>query len=188
MQQILIIGELREHQIKQLMETVTIDQHVTVYAPAAQRSAWPQTVTFLAGHVLDTASLTAVMLEQDLIFAQLPTKDWQASFCAIVAAGTASQISRLIISSSQSVLTLSQAPIRWYQVRHQRQQLTALKTAEAWLQHSQLDFVWIQGTTAADTTLYTRQSSRQWATAVPAREVIELASFVTSSQRPGRVA
>ncbi|MFC6163686.1 NAD(P)H-binding protein [Lactiplantibacillus dongliensis] len=181
MQNILIAGIIPQQRIQQLLQT--IDQMLavtlTVYAPAVHRSDWPADVTVLTGDLSDRGGLTAAAIDQDIILAQLDSKALVAQTQSLIAVLNAQPTTRLMLASPDSILSITQSQVKWYQQRRQRQQLAAIRMMERQLRHSQLDFTLIEGTTAATTAIYTRAMQHDWLTAMPTRRALSLLDYLT---------
>jgi len=186
MQNILVAGHLSVNQLKTVLAAVkqTPASRLTVYAPASERQLWPETITFIAGELTDQAGLTAALLDQDLVLAQLDSKALIAQTQSLRVAMTATKTMSLVVTMSDSVLSLTQAPVRWYRQRQQRTKLAAIRTVEQLLQTSELDFTLIEGQTAADTMIYNRALSQSWITAVPARRQLGLNDYLAIDFTP----
>lgn len=181
MQNILVAGRLTTAQTQAL--TATIQQQptvrLTVYTPN-DNEAWPTTVSVITGELTDSAGLTAAMLAQNLVLVQLESSASVAQTQSITAAMAASQTGQLVLSLPESVLSVAQEPVKWYQLRRQRKQLTEIRTVEQLLRQSRLNFTLIQGTTAADTTVYNQAMSQTWMTAVPSRRSLTLTDYLST--------
>jgi len=185
MQNILVAGHLSVNQLKTVLAAIkqTPASRLTVYAPASERQLWPETITFIAGELTDQAGLTAALLDQDLVLAQLDSNALIAQTQSLRVAMTATKTT-LVVTMSDSVLSLTQAPVRWYHQRQQRTKLAAIRTVEQLLQTSELDFTLIEGQTAADTMIYNRALSQSWITAVPARRQLGLNDYLAIDFTP----
>ncbi|WP_158682806.1 NAD(P)H-binding protein [Lactobacillus sp. CBA3606] len=182
MQSILAVGALDAQQAQAILTTVRhlSMAQLTVYAPATTRSNWPSTTHFIAGELTDVASLSQAMAGQPLVLAQLTPQQLVPQTRALITAMHARGIKQIVLTSPQSVLSLVQQPIKWYQTHQQRQQLRALHLVEQLLQQSQLDFTLVEGTQAMDTAIYTQQMSASWATAMPTRRSLPLKDYLTT--------
>ncbi|MFC6295563.1 NAD(P)H-binding protein [Lactiplantibacillus daoliensis] len=180
MQNILVAGRLTPEQAQALTTAAAHYPAVrlTVYTSNDQL-IWPAAVDVIIGELTDSAGLAAAMLAQDLVLVQLESRALVAQTQSITAAMTASPTAQLVLSMPQSVLTIAQQPVKWYQHRQQRQQLVAIRTVEQLLGQSQLNFTLIQGSTAADTTVYNQAMSQTWTTAVPARRPLALTDYLS---------
>lgn len=180
MQNILVAGRLTLAQVQAL--TATVQQHptirLTVYTPTVV-SAWPASVDLIAGDLTDAVGLTAAMLDQDLVLVQLESSALTKQTQSITAAMTASSTAPLVLSMPESVLTMAQKTVKWYQGHRQRKQLGEIRRVEQLLRQSQLNFTLIQGTTTADTTVYNRAMSQTWPTAVPIRRQLALTDYLS---------
>lgn len=181
MQNILVAGHLSVNQLKTVLAAIkqTPASRLTVYAPASERQLWPGTITFIAGELTDQAGLTAALLDQDLVLVQLDSKALIAQTQSLRIAMMTTKTTSLVVTMSDSVLSLTQTPVRWYRQHQQRAKLAAIRTVEQLLRTSQLDFTLIEGQTAADTMIYNRALSQSWITAVPARRELGLTDYLT---------
>ena len=180
MQNLLVVGVLAPQTISNL--TVAVDKLVgarlTVYAPADQQSAWPTEVTFISGDLTDVAGLTAAALDQDLVLVQLDAAKLVAETQAITTALRHRDGTQLVIASPDSLLSLTERTVRWYQHRSQRRQIAALKLVEAQLRQSGVTFALIEGQTARDTVIYTTAMTTTWASPVPTRRPLQLTDYL----------
>ncbi|AVK61053.1 hypothetical protein C5Z25_04455 [Lactobacillus sp. CBA3605] len=182
MQTILAVGALDADQAQAILTTVRQlpMAQLTVYAPETTRSNWPSATHFIAGELTDVASLSQAMVGQPLILAQLTPAQLVPQTQALITAMHAQSVEQIALTSPQSVLSLVQQPIKWYQTHQQRQQLRALHLVEQLLQQSRLDFTLVEGTQAMDTAIYTQQMSASWATAMPTRRSLPLMDYLTA--------
>ncbi|BDZ31734.1 NAD(P)H-binding protein [Lactiplantibacillus sp. WILCCON 0030] len=180
MQNILVAGRLTLDQSQAILKAVQQLPAVRLTVYTTDVSVWPVAGNVIAGELTDTAGLTAAMLAQDLVLVQLDSSALVAQTQSITAAMATTQTMQLVVSMTDSVLSLAQTTVKWYQQRRQRQQLAAIRTVEHLLRRSQLNFTLIQGTTAADTTLYNQMLSQTWTTAVPARRSLAVTDYLTA--------
>lgn len=180
MQNILVAGRLTLSQVQAL--TAAIQQHptvrLTVYTPSVI-SAWPASVDLIVGDLTDTVGLTAAMLDKDMVLVQLESSALTRQTQSITAAMTANTTAPVVLSMPESVLTMAQKTIKWYQGYRQRKQLAEIRKVEQLLRQSQLNFTLIQSTTTADTTVYNRAMSQTWPTAVPIRRQLVLTDYLS---------
>lgn len=179
MQNILLAGDFTANQIETLLTTIKQMLAVTLTVYTKTPTTWPKEINVISGELTDLSGLTAAMVYQDLVLTQFDAGQLVSQTETVLAALPVSNQARLVVASPDSILSLTNRPVKWYQQHHQRQRLAQLRTSEQLLGASGVNFTMLQGQTAADMAIYTRAMQPEWLTAVPARRPLQLWDYLT---------